>query len=199
MHAVESSNLIRQVIFGEILSESPIELFVAVSPVNEGRSKVLASHFNFCIPLVTRLATGIPTLIRCASRHLLREWCGSSPTVAVDGLAELGDSGICLCHNCGMARVLEYVPCSLASHGARRNSEYRWFELGVFRLHWIVLVFPKSIGWLPSERTQVSELFDGPDFMIVLRHVIGLPLRFWHRHRIAAGRWCRPTLCGVVR
>ena len=91
MHAVESSNLIRQVIFGEISSESPIELFVAVSPVDEGRSKVLASHFDFCIPLVARLATGIPRLIqrcvRCASRHLVWEWCGSSTTVDGDGLA----------------------------------------------------------------------------------------------------------------
>ena len=91
MHAVESSNLTRWVMFGEILSESPIELFVAVSPVDESRSKVLASHFNFCIPLVARLAAGIPKLIersvRCASRHLVREWCGSSPTVDVDGLA----------------------------------------------------------------------------------------------------------------
>ena len=91
MHAVESSNLIRQVIFREILSESAIELFVAVWPVDEDLSKVLASHFEFCIPLVARLATGIPTLIegcvRCASRHLVREWCGSSPTVDVDGLA----------------------------------------------------------------------------------------------------------------
>ena len=91
MHAVESSMLTQQVIFGEILSESPIQLFVAVSPVNEGRPEVLASHFDFCIPLVARLATGIPTLIercvRCASRHLVREWCGSSPTVDVDGLA----------------------------------------------------------------------------------------------------------------
>ena len=78
MHAVESRDLIRQVIFEEISSESPIELFIAVSPVNEGRSKVLANHFDFCIPLVARLATGIPTLIercvRCASRHLVREF-----------------------------------------------------------------------------------------------------------------------------
>ena len=69
MHAVESSNLIRQVIFGEILSESPIELFFALPPVDEGLSKVLASHFDLCIPLVARLATGIPTLIeRCVRR-----------------------------------------------------------------------------------------------------------------------------------
>ena len=91
MHAVGSSNLAPQVMFGEILSESPTELFVAVSPVDEGRSKVLASHSDFCIPLIARLATGIPTLIercvRCASRNLVREWFGSSATVGVDGLA----------------------------------------------------------------------------------------------------------------
>ena len=56
---------------------------------------------------------------------------------------------------------------------------------------------PKSIGWLQSERAQVSEFFDGLDFMIVLRHVIGLPLRLWHRHRIVAGRCCRPH--GLLR
>ena len=88
---VSSSNLIQQVMFGEILSKCPIKLFVALPPVDEGLSKVLASHFDFCIPLVARVATGIPKLIercvRCASHHLLREWCGSSPTVDVDGLA----------------------------------------------------------------------------------------------------------------
>ena len=112
-------------------------LFVARSPFDEGCSKVLASHFDFRIPLVAGLATDIPTLIercvRSASRQLVREWCGSSPTVDVDGLAELGDSGIRLRHDCGMAFVQEYVPSSLTSHGARRNSEYRWFERGVSR------------------------------------------------------------------
>ena len=63
MHAVESSNFIRLAIFGEALSESPIELFVATSPFDEGRLKVLASHFDFCISLVAPLATDIPTLI----------------------------------------------------------------------------------------------------------------------------------------
>ena len=91
MHAVESSNFVRQVIFGEILSESPIQLFVALPPVDEGLSKVLAGHFDFCIPLVARLATGIPTLIerrvRCASHHLVRERRGSTPTVDVDGFS----------------------------------------------------------------------------------------------------------------
>ena len=56
---------------------------------------------------------------------------------------------------------------------------------------------PKSIGWLQSERAQVSKFVDGLDFMIVLRHVVGLPLRLRHRHRIVAGWCCRPR--GFVR
>ena len=203
MHVVESSNLIWQVIFGEILSESPIELFVALSSVDEGLSKVLATHFDPCIPLVAGFATSIARLIerfvRCASHHLVKERCGSTPTVDVGGFASISDSGISLRHNCGMAFVQEYVFCSLTSHGARHNSEYRWFELGVFRFHWIVLVRPKSIGRFHSERTQVLELIDGLNFMVVLRHVLGLPQRFWLRHSIVTGRWCPPPLCGVVR
>ena len=96
-----------------------------------------------------------------------------------------------------MVFAQEYVVCSLTSHGTRRNSEYRWFELGVFRFQWIVLVRPKSMGWFHSERTQVSELIDGLDFMVVLRHVIWLPQRFWFRRSIVTGRCCRPTRCGV--
>ena len=96
-----------------------------------------------------------------------------------------------------MALAQECVVCSLTSHGAQRNSEYRGFKLGVFRFHSIVLVRSKSIGWFHSERTQVSELMDGLDFMVVLRHVIWLPQRFSFRHSILTGRCCRPTLCGV--
>ena len=63
---------------------------------------------------------------------------------------------------------------------------------------------PKSIGWLQSERSQVSKFVDGLDFMIVLRHVVGLPFRLRHRHRIVAGWCCRPRgfvriFCVVVR
>ena len=91
MHAVESSNLTRQGIFGEALSESPIELFITTSPFDEGRSKVLTSHFDSCIPLVSRLTTKIPTLIERRVRGTLsqfvREWRGSSPTVDADCLA----------------------------------------------------------------------------------------------------------------
>ena len=91
MRAVESSNLSPQGIFGEALSESPIELFITTSPFDEGRSKLLTSHFDSCIPLVSRLTTQISTLIegrvRGASSQFVREWCGSSPTVDADGLA----------------------------------------------------------------------------------------------------------------
>ena len=96
-----------------------------------------------------------------------------------------------------MFLVQERVRFSKTSHGTRRNSEYRWFELSVFRLHRVILMCPKSIGWLQSERSVVSKFVDGLDFMIVLRHVIRLPLRLWHRHRIVAGWCCRPR--GLVR
>ena len=66
MHAVQSSNLTRLAKLGWVLSESPIELFVTTLPFDEGRSNVLVSNSDFCIPLVARLATDIPTLIeRC--------------------------------------------------------------------------------------------------------------------------------------
>ena len=47
MHAVDSSNMTRQAIFGEVLSELPIELFVATSPFDEGRSKSSGKPFRF--------------------------------------------------------------------------------------------------------------------------------------------------------
>ena len=46
MHAVEARNLIWQVMLGEIVPASPVELFVAVPPVNMGFSKLLASHLD---------------------------------------------------------------------------------------------------------------------------------------------------------
>ena len=67
MHTVESSNLTRQAIFGEILSESLIELFVATSQFDEGRSKVLASHFEFLY------TTGSPACHRHSNAH--RKMC----------------------------------------------------------------------------------------------------------------------------
>ena len=201
MHAVDSSDLIRQVMFGEIVSASPVELFVVAPPVHEGLSKVLASHFDLCIPLVARLATGIPMLIeRCIRRALHRivgKRRGSTPAVDVDGFPQFGDSGIRVPHNCGMAFTQEYLVSSLTSHGTRRDGEHRWFERDVLCRKWIVFVPPESIRWLHSERAQVSELIDGLDFMVALLHVIWLPQRSRFQHSIVTGRWRRPTLCGV--
>ena len=110
------------------MSESPVELFFAVPPVDEGLPKILARYFDLCLPLVPRFATGIPMLIRkCirrASHRLVGKRCGSTPTVDVDGFAKPGDSGICFRHNCGMAFAQEHVVCSLTSHGTRCNSEH---------------------------------------------------------------------------
>ena len=179
MHAVESSNLIWQVMFGEVVSESPVELFVVAPPVDEGLSKVLASHFDLRIPLVAWLATGIPMLIeRCvrrASHRIVAKRRSLTPTVDVDGFAQLGDSSIHVRQNCGKVFAQNHVVSSLTSHGARRGSEHRWFELDVLPRKWIVFVRPKSIGWFHSERAQVSKLIDGLDFMVVLLHVIWLP------------------------
>ena len=201
MHAVESSNLTRQGMFGEVLSESIIELFIIMSPFHEGCSKVLTSHFDFRVPLVSWLTTKVSMFIerrvRGTSSHFVREWCGSTPTVDADGLAQLDNGGICVRHDFIVFLAQERVRLSNTSHGTRRNSEHRWFELSVLRLHRIIFMCPKSIGWLQSERSQVSKFVDGLDFMIVLRHVVGLPFRLWHRHRIVAGWCCRPR--GFVR
>ena len=125
MHAVGWSNLIQPVMFGEVVSESRLELFVVAPAVNEGLSEVLASHFDLCIPLVARLATGILMLtelcVRCASHRLVGKRRGLTPTVDVHGFAQFGDSGFLFHHNCGMAFAQEYVACSLTSHGTQRN------------------------------------------------------------------------------
>ena len=96
MHVVEARNLTGQVMLEEIVPESSVELFVTVPPVDEGLSKVLASHFVLCIPLVAQLATGIPMLIeksvRPALHRIVGERRGSTPAVDVDGFARFGDS-----------------------------------------------------------------------------------------------------------
>ena len=56
---------------------------------------------------------------------------------------------------------------------------------------------PKWIGLLHSKLAQVSKLVDSLDFIFVLFHIIWLPQRFWSTNSIVAGRWSRPTLCGV--
>ena len=63
MHVVQARNLIGQVVLGEIVPESPVELFVALPPVDEGLSNVLTGHLDLCVPLVARGATSIPMFI----------------------------------------------------------------------------------------------------------------------------------------
>ena len=186
---------------GEIVPESPVELFVALPPVDEDLSKVLTSHFDLCVPLVARRATSILVLIegcvRRASHRLVGERRCSTPAVDVDGFAQFRDSGVGARHNCCMAFAKEYMASSLTSKGTRRDGEHMRVELDVLCCKWIVLVRPKSVGWLHSERPQVSEFFDGLDFMVVLLQIVWLPQRFWFRNSIVTGRRRRPTLCGV--
>ena len=86
---------------------------------------------------------------------------------------------------------------SLTGHGTRRHDKHLRVKFGIPCRKRIVFVRPKSIAWLHSERAQVSEFVDSLDFMVVLFHVIWLPQCFWLTNSIVAGRWCRPTLCGV--
>ena len=93
MHAVQARNLIGQVVLGEIVPEFPVELFIALPPVDEGLSKILISHFDLCVPLASRRASSIPMFIkgcvRSASHRLVGERRYSTPAVDVDGFAQL--------------------------------------------------------------------------------------------------------------
>ena len=52
---------------------------------------------------------------------------------------------------------------SLTGHGTRRDDKHLGVEFGILCRKWLVLVRPKSIRWLHSERAQVSELVDRLD------------------------------------
>ena len=201
MHAVQARNLIGQVVLREIVPESPVKIFPALPPVDEGPWKVLTCCFDLCVPLIARLTTSIPMFIkgcvRRASHGLVGERRCSTPAVEADGFAQFVDSGVRTRHNCCMAFAQEYVTSSLTSHGTRHDGEHLRVKLDVLCRKWIVFVRPKSLGWLHSERAQVSEFFDGLDFMVVLLQIIWLPQRFWFRNSIVTGRWRRSTLCGV--
>ena len=96
-----------------------------------------------------------------------------------------------------MAWAWELMTSSLTGHGTRRDDKHLRVKFGILCRRRIVFVRPKSIGWLHSNHAQVLEFIDNLDFMVVLFHVIWLPQRFWSTSSIAAGRWRRPTLCGV--
>ena len=98
MHAVQACNLIGQVVLDEIVPESPVELFIALPPVDEGPSNILTSHFDLRVALVAWCATSIPMFIegcvRRASHRLVGERRCSTPAVYVDGFVQFGDSGV---------------------------------------------------------------------------------------------------------
>ena len=71
-----------------------------------------------------------------------------------------------------MAFAQEYVASSLTSHGTQREGEHLRVELDVLCRKWIVFVRPELVGWLHSECAQVSEFFDGLDFMVLLLQII---------------------------
>ena len=66
------------------------------------------------------------------------------------------------------------MPSSLTGHGTGHDGKHLRVGFGIPFRKWILFVRPKSIGWLYSERAQVSEFFDGLDFMVVLLHMIWL-------------------------
>ena len=86
---------------------------------------------------------------------------------------------------------------SITGHGTRRDDKHLRVKFGILCRKWSVFVRSKSIGWLHSERAQVSEFVDSLDYMFVLFHIIWLPQPFWSTNSIVAGRWSGPTLCGV--
>ena len=50
MHVIQACNLIGQVGLDEIVPESPVELFVVLSPVDKGPWKVLTRNFDLRVP-----------------------------------------------------------------------------------------------------------------------------------------------------
>ena len=201
MHAVQACNLIGQVGLDEIVAESPVELFVAFLPFDKGISKILTGHFDLRVPLVGRCAARgsvfVEGRVRRPSHHVVGERRCFTPAVYVDNAAQFVNGGVRLGHNSRMAWAQELMTSSLTGHGTRRDGKKLWVEFGILCRKWIVFVRPKSTGWLHSERAQVSEFVDSMDFMFQWFHIIWLPQPFWSTNSIVAGRWSRPTLCGV--
>ena len=50
-------------------------------------------------------------------------------------------------------------------------------KFAVFSSEWVIVVYPKSVGWLHSQCAQMREFVDSVDLMFVLLHIIWLPQR----------------------
>ena len=88
MHAVQACDLVGQVGLDDFVPESPVEFFVAFSPVDKGISKILTGHFDLRVPLVAWCAAqGYAFVEGCVRRPLQRligERCCLAPAVYVD-------------------------------------------------------------------------------------------------------------------
>ena len=62
---------------------------------------------------------------------------------------------------------------------------------------WVIVMCPKSIGWLHSKCAQMLEFVDSLHLMFDLLNIIWLPQGLWSTSGIVAGRWARSTLHGV--
>ena len=85
----------------------------------------------------------------------------------------------------------------LTGNDTRRDDKHLRVEFGILVCEWVIFVRAESIGRLHSECAQVLEFLNSVDLMFVLLHILWLPQRFSSSNGIVAGRWTRPTLCGV--
>ena len=135
MPAVQACNLIGQVSLDEVAAESPVELFVALSPVDKGLSKVLTGHFDLGVRLVTWCAASVPVFVegrvRRASHRVVGEWRCFMPAVYVDASAQFVDSGVRTRHNCCMVWAYRMVTSSLTGHGTQCDDKRLRVEFGI--------------------------------------------------------------------
>ena len=107
MHAVHMCNLVGQGGLDKIVSELPVQLFVAFSPVDKGISKILKSQFDLRVPVVPWCTAGgsafVEGRVRRASHRLIRSRRCFRPVVYVDNVMQIVNGGIRLRHNCRVA------------------------------------------------------------------------------------------------
>ena len=201
MHEVQACDLVGQVGLDKIVPESPVQFFVALSPVDKRISKVLTGHFDRHVPLVAWCAAGESAFVEGCVRRALHRLIGEqrclAPAVYLDNVTQIVNGCVCLRHNFRVARAQELMAWSLTGHETRRDDKNLRVAFGILFRKWVVFVRPKSIGSLHSECAGVLEFVDSLDLMFVLLYIIWLPQRFWSTNRIVAGRRSLLPLCGV--
>ena len=198
MHVIQACDLVGKVGLNEAVPVSPVEFFVAFSPVEKGLSKILASNFDLCVQLIAWCAARGSAFIegcvwRASHRLIVKRRC-LALAVYVSNVAQIENASLCYPHNFSVQRAQEVVASSLADHETQRDAKDLHFEFGIFLSERVNSVCPKLIGWLHSECLQMLEFIDSHGVMFVLLHIIWLPQRLWSTNLIVAGRWTRPTL-----